>query len=193
MTIGIFLTQDNPDWFTFLVLEEEEKGTGIDHKKSSTLGNRDIHRYLHASKRSVTTIKGIARSPRGPRGRPPPRLPPPIPTPPTPPLATRSILQWSALPSEGDPERGNHLSIGSIYVARSRRGGWRSTGDSADPRPAKTIRMSNDGITIALAAANSGVTCFPAKFQIARAAKGDYNQPGPGSEISELCSEAEGG
>lgn len=81
MTIGIFLTQDNPDWFTFLVLEEEEKGTGIDHKKSSTLGNRDIHRYLHASKRSVTTIKGIARSPRGPRGRPPPRLPPPIPTP----------------------------------------------------------------------------------------------------------------
>lgn len=63
MTIGIFLTQDNPDWFTFLVLEEEEKGTGIDHKKSSTLGNRDIHRYLHASKRSVTTIKGIARSP----------------------------------------------------------------------------------------------------------------------------------
>lgn len=71
-------------------------------------------------------------------------------------------------------------------MARSRRGGWRSTGDSADPRPAKTIRMSNDGITIALAAANSGVTCFPAKFQIARAAKGDYNQPGPGSEIGAM-------
>lgn len=67
--IGIFLTHgDNPDWFTFLVLEEEEKGTGIDHKKSSTLGNRDIHRYPHASKRSVTTIKGIANRPP----RPPP-------------------------------------------------------------------------------------------------------------------------
>lgn len=132
MTIGIFLTQDNPDWFTFLVLEEEEKGTGIDHKKSSTLGNRDIHRYLHASKRSVTTIKGIARSPRGPRGCPPPRLPPPIPTPPTPPLATRSILQWSALPSEGD--RG-----GITY--RSARSTWpEAAGVAGDPRGIPRIR-----------------------------------------------------
>lgn len=188
MTIGIFLTQDNPDWFTFLVLEEEEKGTGIDHKKSSTLGNRDIHRYLHASKRSVTTIKGIARSPEAVLlldcrlQFQPPRL-----------SLGDSFDITVICATERGRQRGNHLSIGSIYVARSRRGGWRSTGDSADPRPAKTIRMSNDGITIALAAANSGVTCFPAKFQIARAAKGDYNQPGPGSEISELCSEAEGG
>lgn len=189
MTIGIFLTQDNPDWFTFLVLEEEEKGTGIDHKKSSTLGNRDIHRYLHASKRSVTTIKGIAKRPPRPSSS---SIAASNSNPPDSSLGDSFDITVICATERGR-QRGNHLSIGSIYVARSRRGGWRSTGDSADPRPAKTIRMSNDGITIALAAANSGVTCFPAKFQIARAAKGDYNQPGPGSEISELCSEAEGG
>lgn len=82
---------------------------------------------------------------------------------------------------EGDGGGIGYRSARSI-VARSR-GGWRSTGDSADPRPAKTIRMSNDGITIGLGSREQRSDMLPRQVSDCIdgiAGKGDYNQPGPG-------------